>query len=204
MLKNSNSGPRNLRRGRPGVRSVLHRKRVKLLALVALMAVGAGAASVQQPSAPPETQTLHVLAGKSVVINLEVRLKRVLVSNPAVIEAITTTPRQLVVTAKGVGASSLILWDETGRSRLLDVLVDLDVSALRDSIQLAYPSEPIQVQAEGDRLILSGSVSSQEVIDGVGKMAETFSKSVVNSMTLSAPPHARSASRAGAPTGSSN
>jgi pilus assembly protein CpaC len=148
-------------------------------------------AAPAQETAPSETQTLHVLAGKSLVINLEARLRRVLVSNPAVIEAVTTTPTQLVVTARGVGASSLILWDESGRSRMLDVLVDLDVAALRDSIQLAYPNEPIQVQAEGDRLILSGAVSSQEVIDNVLKMAGAFSKTTVNSMMLAEPPHER-------------
>jgi pilus assembly protein CpaC len=142
-----------------------------------------------QEAAPSETQTLHVLAGKSLVINLEARLKRVLVSNPAVIEAVATSPSQLVVTARGVGASSLILWDESGRSRMLDVLVDLDVTGLRDSIQLAYPNEPILVQAEGDRLILSGAVSSQEVIDNALKMAGAFSKTTVNSMMLAEPPH---------------
>ncbi|MBZ5516333.1 MAG: type II and III secretion system protein family protein [Acidobacteriia bacterium] len=162
------------------------------VALTVLVAVGlvAGVRTVPaQEAAPGETQTLHVLAGKSLVINLEARLKRVLVSNPTVIEAVTTTPSQLVVTARGVGASSLILWDESGRSRMLDVLVDLDVAGLRDSIQLAYPNEPIQVQAEGDHLILSGAVSSQDAIDNVLKMAGTFSKTTVNSMMLAEPPH---------------
>jgi pilus assembly protein CpaC len=162
--------------------------KVALTVLVVGLVAGVRAAPAQEP-APGETQTLHVLAGKSLVINLEARLKRVLVSNPAVIEAVTTTPSQLVVTARGVGASSLILWDESGRSRMLDVLVDLDVAALRDSIQLAYPNEPIQVQAEGDRLILSGAVSRQEVIDNVLKMAGAFSKATVNSMMLAEPPH---------------
>jgi pilus assembly protein CpaC len=158
--------------------------------LVVGLLVGVQAAPAQE-AASSETQTLHVLAGKSLVINLEARLKRVLVSNPSVIEAVATTPSQLVVTARGVGASSLILWDESGRSRMLDVLVDLDVTGLRDSIQLAYPNEPIQVQAEGDRLILSGAVSSQEVIDNVLKMAGAFSRTSVNSMMLAEPPHER-------------
>lgn len=146
-------------------------------------------ASTQEQAAAPETQTLHILAGKSLVINLEARLRRVLVSNPAVIEAVATTPTQLVVTARGMGASSLILWDEGGRSRMLDVLADLDAAPLRDSLQLAYPNEPIQVQADGDRLIISGAVSSQEVIDNAIKMAGAFSKNTVNSMGLAEPPH---------------
>ena len=130
-----------------------------------------------------------MLAGKSLVVNLETRLRRVLVSNPNVIQAVATTPSQVVVTASSVGASSLILWDESGRSRMLDVLVDLDVAALRDGIQLAYPNEPIQVQAEGDKLIISGAVSSQEVIDSALKMAGTFSAKTVNSLVLAEPPH---------------
>jgi pilus assembly protein CpaC len=160
------------------------------LVLAVVMMVGSVGSSAQEaPSA--ETQTLHVLAGKSVVINMEARLKRVLVSNPLAIEATVTSPSQLVVTAKAAGSSSLVLWDEEGRSRMLDVLVDLDVSGLRDSIQLAYPSEPIQVQADGERLIVSGTVSDQDVIDSVLKMAGVYSKSVVNSMTLGIPPHER-------------
>jgi pilus assembly protein CpaC len=163
--------------------------RMLVLALVLFLG-GAESAGWPQEQAPsPETQTLHVLAGKSLVINLEARLRRVLVSNPTAIEAVTTSPNQVVVMARNVGVSSLILWDEAGRSRMLDVLVDLDAASLRDGIQLAYPSEPIQVQAEGDRIIVSGAVSSQEVIDSVVKMAGTFSKNVVNSMTLGAVPH---------------
>lgn len=147
------------------------------------------AGPAQESGASTETQTLHVLLGKSLVINLETRLMRVMVSSPNVISAVPTSPTQVVVSAKTVGASSLILWDETGRSRMLDVLVDLDVTALRDSIQLAFPNEPIQVQAEGDKLIISGAVSGQDAIDTVLKMSATFSKNTVNSMGLAEPPH---------------
>lgn len=162
-----------------------------MLALAALLLAGSShaPARAQEAGAATETQTLHVLAGKSLVVNLETRLRRVLVSNPNVIQAVVATPSQVVVTASSVGASSLILWDESGRSRMLDVLVDLDVAALRDGIQLAYPNEPVQVQAEADKLIVSGAVSSQEVIDSVVKMAGTFSAKTVNSLVLAEPPH---------------
>jgi pilus assembly protein CpaC len=159
------------------------------LCLFLMLGLKIQAGPAQESSAATETQTLHVLLGKSLVVNLESRLTRVMVSSPMVIAAVPTSPTQVVVSAKTVGASSLILWDETGRSRMLDVLVDLDVTALRDSIQLAFPNEPIQVQAEGDKLIVSGAVSGQEVIDSVAKMSGTFSKSTVNSMVLAEPPH---------------
>ena len=187
MRKNSNSFPARLMLHKLMLNSKL--AAVSGLCLFLTFGLKGLAGPAQEAGAATETQTLHVLIGKSLVVNLESRLVRVMVSNPVVIGAVPTSPTQVVVTAKAVGASSLILWDETGRSRMLDVLVDLDVTALRDSIQLAYPNEPIQVQAEGDKLIVSGAVSSQEVIDSTVKMSGSFSKAVVNSMVLAEPPH---------------
>src|SRR5690242_12173929 len=144
----------------------------------------------QQP-ASPETQTLHVLAGKSVLINLETRVRRIMVSNPGVIDAAATSPTQVVVTAKSPGASSLILWDQNGQSKMLDVLVDVDVSALRGAIQQAYPSEPGQIEGEEGRIIISGTVSDPHVSDDLIKMAGVFAKDVVNSTIPGPPRHDR-------------
>ena len=131
----------------------------------------------------PEGQPLHILVGKSVVINLQARLKRILASNPAVIDALVTSPMQLVVEAKAAGKSSLILWDESGSSRMLDVYVDLDLTGLRSAIQRAYPYLPIQAQADESRIILSGTVDSQPTVDALTKMAGLYSKDVVDSLS---------------------
>jgi len=138
--------------------------------------------------AAPETQSLHVLVGRSVVINLQSRLRRVLISNPAVLETVTTSPTQVVVTAKASGTSSLVLWDEAGHSRILDVYSDVDVSALREALQQGFPSENVQIAAEQGRIILSGNVSSKAAADDIVKLASSFSKDIVNSMVLPAPP----------------
>jgi pilus assembly protein CpaC len=142
-----------------------------------------GKCFAQATPVSPEGQPLHILVGKSVVINLESRLKRVLVSNPAVIEALVTSPTQLVVEAKAAGKSSLILWDESGSSRMLDVYADLDVTGLRTAIQRAYPDQSIQAQADEGRIILSGTVGSQSAVDDLTKMAGVYSKDVVGSLT---------------------
>ena len=136
------------------------------------------------PQAAPETQTLHILVGRSVVINLQARLRRVLVSNPNVLETITINPTQLVVTAKTVGTSSLVLWDETGHSRILDVYGDTEVSGLRDALQQAFPTQSVQVEAEQGRVILSGTVSDRAAADEMVKLASSFSKDIINSLTF--------------------
>lgn len=156
---------------------------------------GPGAESVPQstqaPSEAAEAQTLHILAGRSVIVNTQARLKRILVSNPGVVETTTVSPTQLVITAKMPGTASLVLWDETGRARILDVNANIDVSALRDALQQEYPKENIQVEADQGRVVLTGNVSSAAVAEGSVKLAAAYSPSVVNSLIAAPPPRAR-------------
>jgi pilus assembly protein CpaC len=90
---------------------------------------------------------------------------------------------QVVVEAKAAGKSSLILWDENGSSRMLDVSADLDLSGLRAAIQRAYPDQSIQAQADEGKIILSGTVGGQPDVDGLTKMASLYSKDLVDSLT---------------------
>src|SRR5262249_9691168 len=116
---------------------------------------------------PAEGQTLHVLLGKSVVINVAAPLTRVLSSNPAAIETMATSPTEVVLEGKAPGASSVILWDDTGHSQVLDVQVDLDVAGLRSAIQHAYPGEHLEVEADGGHLVLTGSASNPQIIENL-------------------------------------
>jgi pilus assembly protein CpaC len=150
------------------------------------------AAAHPAPAAQPAqsfagNQVLHILVGHSVVIRTDARLRRVLVGNPAVVATVTTAPNELVVTANTSGSSSVVLWQEDNRSRILEVFSDLDVSMLREAFARNFPREPIQVEAEENRIILSGAVSSVPVADQVVKMAAPFSKELVNSIRIAPP-----------------
>jgi TonB family protein len=78
--------------------------------------------------AQSEGHALHVFVGKSVVINMQAPVTRVLSSNPDVIGTLANTPTQIVVEGKAPGQSSLTLWDDAGHSQILDVTVDLNLS----------------------------------------------------------------------------
>ena len=131
-----------------------------------------------------EGQVLHVFVGKSVVINLQAPVTRILSSNPAVIDTLATSPTQVVVEGKAPGASSLILWDSTGHSQMLDVSVDVNISRLRTAIEESYPGQHINVQSDGAHLLLTGTVSDPKVADDVAKLAGQYSSGVVNSLTV--------------------
>ena len=138
----------------------------------------------QQKVEPTEGQTMHVLVGKSVVVNVSAPLTRVLSSNPTAIETLATSPTEVVVEGKAPGASSVILWDNLGHSQVLDVQVDVDVVGLRNAIQHAYPNDQIDVEADSGRLVLTGTASDAHALEDLTKMASVYSKDVLNSVKV--------------------
>jgi pilus assembly protein CpaC len=136
--------------------------------------------SAQQPATqtelggtlPEGSETLHLLAGRSLVMTSPVRIKRVSVADPTVLDAIAVNPNQLLLNGKAPGAASMVVWDETGQSQTFDVFVDLDVTELKSQIRQVLPNEPVQVDAQGSVVTLSGRVSSQAVADRVTQIAQ--------------------------------
>ncbi|HET9167368.1 MAG TPA: pilus assembly protein N-terminal domain-containing protein [Candidatus Angelobacter sp.] len=168
------------------------------------MAQGAVPPSTQQPVTPQQqsiapaqqaeptdnfagNQVLHILVGHSVVIRTDARLRRVLVGNPAVVTTATTAANELVVTAIASGSSSVVLWQEDNKSRILEVFGDLDVSLLREAVARGFPNEQIQVEAEENRIVLTGTATAVPVADQIAKMAVPFSKEIVNSIRIALP-----------------
>ena len=130
------------------------------------------------------SQPLHVLVGQSIFITTLSRLKRVYVSDPGVVDSFTSSPRQIVVTAKMPGVSSLILWDQEGQSATYWVSSDVNVASLQREIHEALPNDNIQVESHQDRISLSGTVWSDASAEAAAKLAGLYAKNVVNSVQV--------------------
>ena len=152
------------------------------------------AAQNVQPPPPPSAlaeqgpETLHLVVGHSLLIRTPSRVKRILTGNPNVIETVLTSPNELVVTAKLAGSSSLLLWEETGHSRMMDFFADEDVAPLRNALEQTYPDFGVDVQSQEGRVVVVGTVPSSAVADQILKMASNFSKEVVNGLQIAQPP----------------
>ncbi|HKV04593.1 MAG TPA: type II and III secretion system protein family protein [Candidatus Acidoferrales bacterium] len=163
---------------------MMGRRLIAPIPLLPIVFFASAAIAFSQGNAPAiASEPVHIVVGKSVVINVDTRIKRILLSDPAVIDAVAIDPKQIVVEAKSPGISSLMLWDESGASRMLDVTVDLDLSSLRTAIEQAYPNREIGVEADRDRVILTGSVPNQTTADTLVKIAGAYSKQVIDSLT---------------------
>ena len=135
-------------------------------------------------SEAPSAQTTHLVTGRSMFIDTKHRLARVYVTNPEILDSFTSSPNQVVITAKKPGMSTLILWDETGEARTYQISSDLNVEMLGDSIRKSMPEANVQVQANENRVILTGTVSSVANGEAVVKMATLYTKDVMNSLVV--------------------
>ena len=100
------------------------------------------------------------------------------------------SPTQILISGKSPGVASLVIWDETGQSQTFDAYVDMDVAEMVAKIHQVLPNEPIQVEARGGVITLSGQVSSQAVADHVLAIAQAMStrkESVVSLLQVPAP-----------------
>ena len=141
-------------------------------------------APLLQPLPQPEHKQITLEVGHSTVLQSQQRLRRVYVSNPAVVDSITASPYELVLTAKAGGSSSVAIWTEDGATRLYDVAADLDLTEASDALQLAFPGEQLAVESQGSKLLLTGAATSPAVVDAAMKLLGAYSKEVVNSAQL--------------------
>jgi pilus assembly protein CpaC len=141
-------------------------------------------ASIPSPNETTGAAPLRVMVGKSLLINTSERLKRVSVTDAAVADVQVVTPTQILVHGRSAGEVSLLIWDELERSRSFDLRVDVDVTAASEEEKSVFPDEQIVVTPSRSAIVLSGHVSDETVATRAGKIAEAYSKNVVNVLTF--------------------
>ena len=155
----------------------------RTVSLVAALAMVVGAA------APPaevwaqsvraahgvDTQSLNLPRGRSAAIDLPVDARDVIISNPAVAEAMLHSPRRITVIGMAPGETDAIFLDAAGRPILnLSIRVDAGVHALSDTLARLAPGANVRVEAVNESLILTGTVSSPGESDRVTQIARQF------------------------------
>ena len=150
----------------------------------ATLASGKTPAQEPAPQSGSASRTIHLVVGRSLFITTTNRLRRVYVSNPLVLDSLTTSPHELVISAKATGSSSVVVWTEAGESTIYSVLADVDVAGLRRALQEALPDCQIEVESQQGKVFVSGVVGADAEADAAGKLASVYSKEVINSLVV--------------------
>ncbi|WP_231897504.1 type II and III secretion system protein family protein [Vibrio rumoiensis] len=103
------------------------------------------------------------------------KAQRVSLGDPDVLDIVMLKSNELFLIGKKLGSTNLMVWDRSGQLiESINVEVTHDLNSLKQKIYEFMPNENIQVHSAQDRLVLSGQVSSQEQMNKVLKIAETY------------------------------
>jgi pilus assembly protein CpaC len=137
----------------------------------------AGLMSAQ--SGPEELRISH---GKSIVIDYPTDIGRISTSNPDIIDAVAVSTREILLHAKGLGISTVVVWAKSGQRTFYNISVEHNLEPIRKILRETFPTENIQVQAARDSVTLVGVVTSQAVADRAAALVASLSKTVVNNL----------------------
>lgn len=98
---------------------------------------------------------------KAAIVELPVAARDVLVSNPAIVDAVVRTNKRTYLIGLAVGQTNAFFFNEKGQQILnLEIRVARDLAGLRDSLRQYFPKARIDVESVNDHVVLSGMVAS--------------------------------------------
>jgi pilus assembly protein CpaC len=106
---------------------------------------------------------LVIPRGTSQLVNFANPIERVSIGDPEVADPVIVSPREILVNARALGTTTLIVWDVTGFTRTISIEVTVDAPSLQRQLEALFPGQNLQVSASGNLVIVSGSVTDRAI-----------------------------------------
>ncbi|MEM9013838.1 MAG: type II and III secretion system protein family protein [Pseudomonadota bacterium] len=107
------------------------------------------------------SKSLVLPLNKAAIVELPYSAADVLVSQPAVVDAVVRSPKRVYLLGMTVGQTNAFFFDARGRQILnLEIRVEQDTDALQDLIARMMPESRVKIEAINDTVILQGNVRS--------------------------------------------
>jgi len=161
---------------------------ILLVTVTAALLAQAPATKTTATAGSPRDLVLNV--GKSLVLESPEDIQRVSVASGDILELVAVGPREVVINGKGVGESSLILWQSGGNRLMFDVSVrkpNLKQEALKREIAKELGDQGVSANLENEAVYLRGTVKDLNSAERAVAIAEAFGRPV-NLLRVATPP----------------
>jgi pilus assembly protein CpaC len=118
--------------------------------------------------------SVRLMVGRSTVVTMASPIARVSLTSADVADALVTSPTELLINGKTPGTISMFVWDRSGAIQKFEVIVQRDLARLSEQLKRSFPAESIDVQANGRAVLLSGTVTSKDVIERAADLAAGY------------------------------
>jgi pilus assembly protein CpaC len=150
------------------------------LAFALLVLAPAGAAA--QRIVSQVERVISVSKGSSVLLINPLAISRFSVGDPAIAEAIVLSPTEVLINGKGLGTTTLLIWDNSGQVRVNSVEVTADAPGLQRFLKQLMPDEDIQVSASGNTVTVSGNVKDPNSVARAIEVAKGSGATIVDNL----------------------
>jgi pilus assembly protein CpaC len=159
---------------------------------LAVLSVTAVVAVVSAQTMPPRELTLVIGRGELVQFSNDV--KTVATSEPKIADVSVVSPREVMINAKGLGKSTVIIWETGGTPSRYNINVQADsmeFDSVKKAITEAMNGGTVSVTGNLDTVVLSGKAQSVEASKKAEAIASTYGKKVVNLIQVPPPAELR-------------
>ena len=159
------------------------------LAVLTLAAVGI---VLTAQTAPPREMTLII--GRGELVQFSNDIKTVAASEPKIADVSVVSPREVMINGKGLGKSTVIVWETGGAPRRYNISVQpdsMEFDLVKQSIKEAMAGGTVAITGNIETVVLSGKADSVAASKRAEAIASTYGKRVVNLIQTPPPPELR-------------
>jgi pilus assembly protein CpaC len=156
-----------------------------LLPVIVLALAATAAAQPRITARSDASESIQMEVGETRLIHLSQSIIRISVADPDVADVQVVTPQQVLVTAKAVGYTHLIIWGSDDAPLAIAVSCTRNLGQLRQQFTELFPRETIRVGSVGDLVVLSGNVSDLRLPARAAEVAQLYSDHLANLIEVS-------------------
>lgn len=129
------------------------------------------------------TQIVEVVSDGAIALESAESFSELFIANPEVADISSISGTTLYVLGKQPGRTTLMLIrDDNSIISTIDIRVSPDFTELRGRLSDVFPDEEIEVLSANDGLVLSGTVSSQEVVRRALELAGHYAQGKISNL----------------------
>ena len=134
-------------------------------ALSVLGLVSTATAQVSSSPAKPAVGSFDSISldvGQSTVIQASWPAKRISIANPKIADIEVLSPDSVLVSAKSIGSTDLVMWSQDEEVHQTTISVDVDLNQLSADLSKLFPTAVLKVSRSKNVVVLTGALSRVE------------------------------------------
>lgn len=152
-------------------------------------------AAEEAPAPPPTVRDLTLMIGRGELLQFTADIGKVVIAEPKIADALVVSPREVMVNAKGVGHTTLVVWEGATAPVKYNIHVTIDRtpaenfnSELAAELKAALPADAqVSFNGNSELIVLTGKVGDPDQAKKAEAIAATHTRKVANLLDVPKP-----------------